>query len=62
MTAQLKCQERTDGGKPCGRPATHAVGLPGFEGAYPACDRCARFWAPNCRRRLTKRERRQRAA
>jgi hypothetical protein len=59
-TDRLRCQEEF-GGVPCGRPATHLVGLPGYEGTqYPACTRHAQAWAPNCRRRLPGNKRRPR--
>lgn len=43
----FKCEEMEDETE-CGKPATYLVGF-GDDHYYKACDRCAQYWADNCR-------------
>ncbi len=55
----LRCREHFPDGD-CLRPAAFIAGSrvkeDGLLAGYPVCDRCAEFWAAECRHKLTRRE------
>ena len=53
-TGRWRCREMF-ADRQCGRLATHIAGVDGL-GYYPICERCVRFWAPECVRPLNESE------